>query len=222
MQFEISLLSNPVYIDLPSGLIGWLGWLGLLSLIVLLASLNLTRAPLVRPGTKGTYWMLVFSLLFLLVPLTSLLFAIRLPAGNSLPPPGRPVDPTGPVLVLFTFLPCLLAAGILGHFPAFFIGLTSGLVIALWDSHNPFTPLEFGLLAYLFSAAIRQRYSSREFQLLRVPVLASLLLAVLYPILFFYSSVFYAGGDLANRLDYAFTHIGWVSLATASRSFYPG
>ena len=213
MQFELSLLSNPIYIDLPAGLIGWLGWFALLGFLVFMVSWGLTRSPLVRTGESWARWAFIFTLLLVLVPLTSFFFAFRLPIGDSLPPPGLPVDPTGPVLVIFICLPFILAAGLLGPFPAFILGLLSGILLAFWDTHNPFTPLEFGLIALFYSALIRQRYSSREFHQLRIPVFASILLSFLYPILFFYSSLFFAGGDLANRLDYTFTHIIWASLA---------
>ena len=213
MQFELSLLNNPIYIDLPAGLIGWLGWFALLGAVVFLVSWSLTRSPLIRPGENWVRWVLIFALLFVLVPLTSLVVTIRLPVGDSLPPPGLPVDPSGPILVVFICLPFILAAGYLGTFPAFVLGLTSGLFLAFWDTHNPFTPLEFGLLALFFSGLIRQRYSSREFQQLRNPFFSAIALSLFYPFLFFYSSLFFAGGDIANRLDYAFTHIVWTCLA---------
>ena len=213
MQFELSLLSNPIYIDLPAGLIGWLGWFALLGALVFLVSWSLTKSPLLQHGESWGRWGLIFTLLFILVPLTSLFMTVRLPVGDSLPPPGLPVDPSGPILVVFICLPFVLAAGLLGPFPAFILGLVSGLFLAFWDTHNPFTPLEFGLMALFFSGLIRQRYSAREFQQLRNPILSTILLSFFYPLLFFYSSLFFAGGDMANRLDYAFTHIIWASFA---------
>jgi PAS domain S-box-containing protein len=222
MQFLVSLLDNPVYIDLPIGLLGWLGWLLMLAGVVALAIWNLSHTTLIRPGMAPRYWGLLLILFLLLVPLTSLTLVLRLPAGDSLPPPGRPVDPLGPGMILLIALPFTLGAGMLGSFPAFILGLVSGLMVALWDTHNPFTPLEFSLLAMLFSACVRQRYSAREFRWLRIPVLASGVIALIYPVIFLYSSLFFAGGNLANRLDYAFTHLPMESIAMAGELLLAG
>lgn len=125
-------------------------------------------------------------------------------------------------MLLWIGVPFTLATGFLGVLPGFFIGLISGLVFALWDTHNPFTPLEFALLASLFGTAIRQRYSAFEFRLLRRPFISALLISMLYPLIALYSNLFYADGDLANRLDYAFSNLSWNSLAMAGQLLIAG
>jgi signal transduction histidine kinase/HAMP domain-containing protein len=222
MQFTLTFIGAPTYIDLPVGLVGWLGWFTLLGSVLIVLGYNLAHTPLIPQGTKPLQWVTLFLFLLLLVPVASLFIAVRLPAGDSLPPPGRPVEPTGPVFVLLIGLPFALSAGFLGAFPTFLISLFSGIFLAFWDTHNPFTPLEFCLVALLFTLAVRQRYSSREFQLLRIPIVAALVLSLAYPALFFFSSICYAGGDLANRLDYAFTHLLWNSLAMAVQLLVAG
>jgi signal transduction histidine kinase/HAMP domain-containing protein len=222
MQFALTLFGNPLYIDLPTGLVGWLGWFMLLGVILVILGYNLSRAPMIFPGTKLLNWAGIFLFLLILVPITSLFLVVRLPSGDSLPLPGRPVDPSGPGVLLLIGLPFTLAAGLLGAIPTFMISLLSGIFLALWDTHSPFTPLEFSLVALLFMTAVRQRFSSREFHLLRMPLIASAILALIYPALFLFSNLCYAGGDLANRLDYAFTHLLWNSLAMAVQLLIAG
>lgn len=222
MDFVISLIGGPLYIDLPVGWAGWLGWLVLLGIVLTILGYSLRRGPLIPNRLNPLTWTILSAFLLLLVPLTSLFLAIQLPGGDTLPPPGRPLELNGPAMMIFVGLPFSLAAGFLGAFPTFIISLISGFFLALWNTHNPFTPLEFSLMALLFMAAIRQRYSSREFQLLRVPILASIVLSLFYPALFLFSNICYAGGDLANRLDYVFTNLYWHSLAMTGQLIIAG
>jgi PAS domain S-box-containing protein len=153
--------------------------------------------------------------LALAVPATSLLLGYRLPAKGALPLQDMPLEPEGPVLMVLAALPWVLAAGLLGPLPASGLAFLSGLILSLWDTHSIFTPFELAILALLFSAAVNQRYRTRLYAWLRNPVVAALLVAALYPLIFLIGSTLGASGVLANRLDYTFTRIGVSSLAFA-------
>jgi hypothetical protein len=188
MSLELMLLSDSFYIELPHDFWGWLAWLALLGVVAYLIWLLRDYHPL---KWRNRQWSLLF-LLLVLVPLTSLFVVLRLPAGEALPPPGKPIDPSGSALVLFAALPWVLAAGLLGPAPAACLGLFSGLLLALWGTHSPFTPVETSFLAVLISLFLRQRYRTRLFHLLRHPLAAAALVALCYPVLFFIDTLFLA------------------------------
>ena len=150
------------------------------------------------PSTPKTRLLLV--LLALAVPITSLFFGLQLPVQGSLPPPGLPVEPVGPALMFFAAVPWMLAGGLFGPLPAALLGAAAGIFQALWDTHNPFTPLVIALLAILFSVAVRQRYRTRIYAWPRQPALAALLLAVIYPLIDLFATLLFADGGLAARL----------------------
>jgi PAS domain S-box-containing protein len=209
MSLELTLLSSPLYVELPHDPLGWLAWFSLLALLIYLLRLAWGYHP---RNWRNRQWSL-FVLLFFLVPFTSLLVVLRLPSGEGLPPVGKPVDPSGLPMLIFCALPWLLAGGLLGPLPAVVLGAFSGLLLALWGTHSSFTPMETAYLALGLGVFLRQRYRTRFFQLLRHPLFAALVVVAFYPILFFVNTLFLAGGSLANRLDYAITHVGLASLA---------
>jgi hypothetical protein len=156
------------------------------------------------------------------VPFTSLFFGLSLPVQGSLPPPLLPVEPVAPALMFFAAVPWMLAAGLLGPFSAALLGAEAGIFQALWNTHNPFAPLVIALLAVLFSAAVRQRYRTRVYAWLRQPAIAALLLAVLYPFLYLGSTILFADGGLAVRLDYALAGLAYASLAMGGQLLIGG
>jgi len=212
MSFFFSLLTTSPFIDLPKSLVGGLvtglGWLFYLG--VILALLWNWRAY--QPPMTRTFW-LILAILALLTPLTSLWIGLRAAAGGALPPPGIPIEPRAPAMMVFMALPWVLAGGFLGPAAAAGLAALSGLFLALWDTHSLFTPLEFSFLATLFSAAIQQRYRTLTYALLRHPLFSALLLAGVYPLLFFISTILSTQGSLVVRMDYALTHLGAASLA---------
>jgi PAS domain S-box-containing protein len=217
MSLDLTLFSDRLYIELPHGLVGWLGWFTLLAV----TALFLRRWRGLQKSWKRKHWIL-FAVLALLIPLTSLFLVLRLPSGDALPPPGRPVDPGGPALVVFAALPWVLAAGLLGPAPAALFGALSGLALALWDTHSPFTPLEIALLALLLGAMLHQRYRTLFYRALRHPLAATILLSAFYPFLFLIDSLIAIDGSLANRLDYATTHVAFSSLAIIGQMLVAG
>ena len=212
MSVLITLLTTDPSLYVPQSLVGRLitgfSWLLFLGLLVLMVrhwwGYN-------APSTPKTRLLLVG--LAVVVPITSLFFGLSLPVQGSLPPPLLPVEPVGPALMFFAAVPWMLAGGLLGPFSAVLLGAEAGLIQALWNTHNPFTPLVIALLAGLFSAAVRQCYRTRIYAWLRQPVIAALLMAVLYPFLYLVSTILFADGGLAVRLDYALAGLGYATLA---------
>jgi signal transduction histidine kinase/HAMP domain-containing protein len=220
MTFEFTLLTNPHYINLKQGLLGWLGWLLLLSLLVVLSYQQIQADKSRTRSTTISWRRVVFVALLILLPFTSLFLVIRLPAGNALPPPGQPIEPIGPALVVLAMLPIFLAAGFLDAKQTLAVGAGVGLCLAVWETHSPFTLLEYAILSILLYASFQQRYRTAAFKLLRYPLPAAGVLAFLYPILLVYSAVFTAQGGLPSRLDYAFTQLPYGSLAMAGELLF--
>ena len=157
----------------------------------------------------------VALLLLALLPFTTLFIGLRLPPGDALPPPGRPIDPGGPIAMLFLAVPCAIAAGLLGPWAAALLAFLSGLGLMLWDTHSLFTPFELALLAAAWGAALQQRYRTLLFQSLRRPLVAALALSASYLLLYWWRALSSVTGDLVIRLDYALTHLGWSALSVA-------
>ncbi len=199
--------SNP-YFDLPKDLIGWLAFFvfGLLGAVVLwrLGRFHADRGPSV--------WVIFFWLL-LLTPLAGSFAGVRLPVGNALTPPHQPVPLQGTVMMLFSALPWLLAAGLLGPLPASVLALISGGLIGLFETHSGFTAITFGLLAMLVGVIARQRYRTPFYHWLRHPALTALAGSLLYPLVYLAVMPFSVIGTAAERMDYVFSHLGWESVA---------
>ncbi len=170
---------------------GW-GWLVFLGLLIWLVQ---TWQPYQFIWDKRAWG--IFAALAILVVITNVLLPIRLPAGAALSMPGMPQEPRRPALMLLSALPWLLAGGVLGPLSAAILGAFAGIFRFLWDTHSIFTPLELALLGTLFSAAVRQRYRTRTFRLLREPLAAALTLAVLYAPIYVIDSFLVASGSLA-------------------------
>ncbi len=217
MSIEFTLLTNRLYIKLPLGLFGWLGWLVLLGGIGIL----LWRWRAYNHRLTGLQWGLFFVSL-LVTPLLSLFIVLRLPAGQALPLPWIIEEARGPAFIVFAAFPWLLASGTLGILPAAILGLFSGFMLALGDTHSPFTPLEITLLALLISAMVQQSYRTMLFRVLRHPLAAALLVGLVYPLIYIYGAACIAEGSLAIRLDYAITHFFYSSLAVGGMLLVAG
>ena len=181
-----------------------------LFLVVILLLLRQWRSYNARL-TPRSWWIL--ALLAFLVPLTSLFIGLSLPASDAFSPPDVPLEPTDLALMIFACVPWVLASGMFGPLPGAILAAFSGLLLAIWNTHNPFTPLELALMAVLFGAAVRQRYRTRPFRLLRHPIFTTLLLAILYPFIFLLTSMLAIDGSPASRIDYAVSNL-WTALLT--------
>ncbi len=208
---------------LPADVLSWLGWfvfLGLLSWLIWnwrsYQAASDARTPVIFVG------LLVLSL-FVSLPFSPgdfLLNGITMPAGTSMP--GIPQIPRGSALLFLSALPWLLVGGILGPLAAAILGLFVGLLRFLFDSHTMFAPLEYALLAVLFSAAVRQRYRTWFFRLLRQPLAAALVLAILYIPLYILDTFLAVSGNLADRLIYTLANLQYPALAMAGELLLAG
>ncbi|HEX9028616.1 MAG TPA: cache domain-containing protein, partial [Anaerolineales bacterium] len=196
------------YLDVPQSLLAWVGWLALLAIVIYLAW---------KWKAYNSVWgkreRITLILLILSVPVAGLLIGVRLPADRALPPPGLPVDQSGPLILVFAAIPWVLAAGFLGPTPAACLAALSGLLVALWDTHSPFTPVEMALLAVLLAWALGQRYRTPVYRVLSHPLVTTLLLGLLYPAIVLIEVALTSGGILVTRLDYALTHLLGITLA---------
>lgn len=208
------LISSPPYLELPYGWIGWLGFIVLSATILyLLGRWHKYNRPL--SSTR----VVIFLVLLVFVPITSLFFGVRLQVGEAMAQPGLPMDPVLPVVMLLAAAPWVLAGGLLGPLSAFLLALLSGLLIGLWHTHLLFTPLEFGLLAIIFSACVRQRYRTSFFKLVRRPILAGLLVSALFLVIHLVVVLFTSQGVFVTRLDYGLQSLASNVLAVGLQIF---
>jgi len=168
MQFQATLLTDLAYLN-PLSLAGWLVWLGLVGLLVV-ALLNWRKY---QPEWNSTLWGILAALI-MATPLTALFIGWKFSTGSALPMPGLPMEPPGSTMMIFSAIPWTLAGGFLGPFAAAGIGLLSGLLRSIWDTHNLFTMIELGLMAAMFAVANKQRYRTPVYRLLRQPLFSAL------------------------------------------------
>ncbi len=199
-----TLFENNPYIDLPYHLIGWIGWFVLAALVFWGL-----RKNLVIEKRKG-YW-LTFGILLFASLVAAVGFVIYLTSFKSIPLPNVPRENASPIIQVLIGIPWLLAAGFLGVWPTVLIAFLSGILTAVWGTHNVFTPLEFAIVAMVLALVLRQNYRSRLFAFLRTPFGASVGVAVITTPLFLLSSFFSTNGSLAARLDFSFTQ-SWVNM----------
>ena len=165
MIVDLTLLGNPLRIDQPQEVIGWVAWLVLFSLLIFLV---ISWRKFNRHWTRLQGGIFVFLLALLVI--TNLFFVVQIPAVWEIVAPARAANLDQVAIMVFAAVPWVLAAGLLGVFPATGLGLLSGVLVSLLDTHSPFTPLEFGLLAAFLAAAFQQRYRTWSFRLLRRPL----------------------------------------------------
>jgi PAS domain S-box-containing protein len=124
--------------------------------------------------------------------------------------------------MIFAALPWVLAAGLLGVSSAATLGLLSGTMLALLNTHSPFTALEYALLGIILSAAFHQRYRTWVFRALRHPLLSTALFALIYPLLFLLNTTLVTTGSLAGRLDYALSQVEVSSISVGVQLLVAG
>lgn len=205
----------------PITFLGWLGWFVFLGLIIWVVWLGRGFSA-INPKLTIANRLAQIAGLTILVLIFNLFIGIRLPVGAALPLPDIPQEPRGPAVMLLSAVPLLLAGGILGPIAAAALGFLAGALRFLWDTHSIFTSLELALLGTLFSLAVRQRYRTRLFVLLREPFLAAVVLALLYAPVFIIDAFLVSSGSMAARLDYALTGVGLRNLALAAELLLAG
>ena len=210
MQSILTLLTSQPYLNLP------VQFLGLTGLFLFLTFLGVgVKLWWENPIPKSNrQWMMLVGLI-ILVPLATLVFGFRINGLQMLPVPGIPMDMQSPAIMVLAALPWMLAAGWLGPLPALIIGLFSGLLTALWGTHNLFTVLEIGTVAVLFSATIRQRFRTGLYGWLRHPLIAALAIALFNFVVLIISNLFGTYGSIAARLDFSLTQSWMLASARA-------
>ncbi|HJR81664.1 MAG TPA: ATP-binding protein [Anaerolineales bacterium] len=218
MHFLRTLLDNLAYLN-PIPLAGWLVWLGLAGLLGI--SLFNWRKYHVEWNGRAT---LTLIILLLATPFAALFFGLEFSTGSTLPVPGLPEEPAGSTMMIFSAVPWILAGGLLGPFAAAGLGIFSGLLRGVWDTHTLFTALDLGLMGVMFAVASRQRYRTFLYRLLRQPLFSALSLTLPHAALFVLSTLFTlsASASVTERLDYAFSNLGVVSLAFAGEMLVAG
>jgi len=205
-----SLISSSPFFETPHGWVGWLGFFAFgLLIIFLLIKWQSYNKPL-----NSRRIVLLLGLL-LLTPIASLFIGFRLPIAEISPLPGIPMEPVQPIAMVFAALPWMLAASFLGPLWAALLALLGGTLVGFWHTHSLFTPLELSLLAILFSAAVRQKYRTPFYRLLRHPFFAAIVAALFFPVIHFTVLLITSQGILATRLDFGLQNLTSTALTTA-------
>jgi signal transduction histidine kinase len=195
MTFEV-WLSSPAGVPLlPAQLI----WTSILTLLLALAvARSVPRREEIRPGR------IVFFILGLLLAVPAGgLAVIRFPASGPATVAGVPLAAFQPAAGLLSFALLLLAAGLIGRFPALAAGLVIGSVRSVFDTHSVATILEYGLTGWVIAECMGQEYSGRLFSILRRPWGAALGSGIVLIALRFGSELGSARGDWITLFDYA-------------------
>jgi signal transduction histidine kinase/HAMP domain-containing protein len=213
LKMSVSFFELPTFLRLllPTGILGWMV-IGLLAVVA---------AWLVRrfPGRNIAWdrisiaWLLALSMA---VPLAILAVTVRLPADGALPIPALGSPALGPLLPLLAAIPWMLATARLGTLPGVLLAALSGLMLAFWDTRSPFTAVEYGLMAAALGAMLGQGYRARFYDWLRQPLMAGIVISVVYPILYIATSFFWASGDPVAGLDFALSRVFWVAINFAA------
>src|SRR5512134_2328019 len=178
MQFVPTLLDNIAYLN-PIPFAGWLVWLGLAGLLGI--ALFNWRKYHIEWNARATW---ILGALLIATPLTALFLGVEFPAASTLPVPGVPEEPAGSTMMIFSAVPWILAGGLLGPIAAAGLGMLSGLIRGVWDTHSLFTVLDLGLMAIMFAVANQQRYRTILYRLLRQPLISALSLILAHAALY--------------------------------------
>ncbi len=210
MPLILSLFQESSFFIFPDG---WGGWIGFFAWLVFIGYLLFFWRGYNKPW--GTNQWIVFIVLLVITPLTSLFFGLKLPLNNTLSLPSITFDPSYLPMMLFAAVPWVLAAGFLGPIAAVCLALLTGLLIGFWGTHSIFTVLEMSTIALLFSVASQQRYRTSWYRGLRHPLFAAVPLTFLLPLLLFISSILFFEGSLEGKVDFAISYLGTNTLAIA-------
>ena len=216
MSFIIPIRDIFPYLPPPT-LFGWVIWVFLLGV----TGYSLYAWRRYHLTWKGREWGIFLGLL-VLAPLTVLSFGLQTSSSAALPTPNMPAENFGAVLLPLAGFPWTLGGGLLGPVGAALTGGLTGLLRGVWDTHNLFTMLEMALLGAVFSAAIRQRYRTLLFRVLRQPFLAAVGLVPLRSMLYVLGAYFNISGEATVRLDYALSNVGAITLAFAGEMLVAG
>lgn len=186
--------SDAITIGLPGG---WQAYFVLLLYVVLTGYLFYTyRKKLSAAFSFQRNWIIGLSVVAFI---TSQLFPIDFSFGAPFID-GQPVA----ALVLFAFIPVLLASAILHPLAAFVVGVSSGLGRALGQTHTILDLFTMGFTAVSLALLMQQSFQGRIYKWLREPVIAALIATFL--LTFLITLTTYVSVPLAglSALDRAF------------------
>ncbi len=210
MEFVLSLIENNLpYLQWPE-MAGLLVWAAAFAGLVLL----LWRLRAYQRVWQSRDWLSFIALTFLAL-LTSLFIGFRIPLGESVSIPGMMVTQTGMIWMVLAAIPWVLAAGAMGPLASFLLGLLSGFLLAVFETHNPYTALEFGLAGLAMGYFLNQRFRTPFYRLLRRPLAAGAIIALVYPGIYLPGILLWRDSALAQSLDYGFATLlaSWQAFA---------
>ena len=217
MQYILTLIGNPPYLILFQSLTEWLIWGVLMASLVIVL---LRNWQVKIPVSKNE--IIQVCLFLLLIFIFSLCFGLRLPGENLRPLPGMLMDPQAPLIMILIVIPIFIGAGYSGISLAILSGLLIGLLSAFWETHSLLTVIEYGLIGFLLSIFLRQDYRTWFYRLVRHPLGAALLVAVLSSPVYILSSFLTIHGSLPVKIDYAFTQTSTLMLTRAAEIILAG
>jgi two-component system phosphate regulon sensor histidine kinase PhoR len=199
--------SIQAYIGLPYDSVNWIGLLLFTGILAWLVRRTWDLKPRM-PWQKWILLVLLASSTFL----AGRLLVVKPDVAYFLPLPGVPVETSGLAIFLLACLPFMLGSGFLGVTSAAILGGLSGASIALVQTHQLMTVVEYAALALVFAMALRQPYRARLYRILRHPLGAGLLISIGFTPNYIISAMFSTPGSLEARLDYALTQVWLVAI----------
>ena len=202
MSIILTIFDEQLFIVTPTSIMGWGGLVAWLAVIIYL--INAWKS-LHKPLTKKKRNL--FTGLFILAPVTSFFIGMRLPVDSILPLPDVTIPIESFAIMLISAIPWVLAAGLFGPLPATILASISGMILASWGTHSLYTVVEMAFLAVLLSGFVNQNYRTWVYRGLRNPVIATLVLCILYPILFLINLILFSSGSFTGQFVFATTNI---------------
>jgi len=194
----ILLVTQGASLNLPTSLAGWIGWLVLL---VITLSLNFKWKSYNQLWDNWHKWAII--LLGVSIPITALFLpGIQFELGNS-----------EISLPLFGAVPWFLAAGLIGPGVAAGIAFFSGLIISIWGGMSIFHPLELAFLATCIGWMFFQDFRTLFFRTIRHPLVASIIISFVYPLIYMISTIFIGQGSVGMRVASGIDGVLIVTLA---------
>lgn len=173
MSFEPLGIRGGFYFHLQVRAEAWL----LTAIYVLVAGAVLWRTRREWRDLSRAGWVL-FAVLAMASALAARALLVRFEPPAVLTPPRLPEVVAGPAIPLLGGALILLAGARLGVGPALLVGLVSGLARAGWGSYRLTEAFEVALMSALAAALLRQRYHGNLMALLRRPLVAAPLSAL--------------------------------------------
>lgn len=198
MEIILTIFSTQPYLVLMDDLPSWVGF------AILTGSIFITLWKTWQLNQKfSTRSALLFVILLLFAAVTNLFIGAYLPVGKALVQPGIGAEPIPPLMMFFSDIPWLLAAGTLGPIYTVIIGLVSGLIRSYFYTHHLFSALITSILAIFVSICLRQNYRTSLYQWLRHPSIAILPAGLIFSGLFILTTSLTVSGELVSRIDYS-------------------